>query len=385
MRAALAYLAAAAVLATTVGNYWGAHWTGKWAALMWVWAACFSLWVAKRTTWAYLPLIAFSTASGVYMVYWILGPYHGPSINQVVSMALERNSADSLIALLASCFALATIPRRMTPVVRNVLLGVLGLSVLTSLLGTVLVPGIRFTLASLKTTAYERGGFVGNASMNASLIVCLLPLLTWLKNRKLRWGGVAAGLTAVGITQSVVPLGLTAVVGVAYLLSAGYWRFFRRFLLFPTLAAGGVLIVLLVQDKYVTSSGRFEIWSMMTKYWWENGSALLGMGLGSVRTILPIVQTHTNTFWGEWFLWMHNDWLQTSVELGVLGALSAGVAWLATCLMAWSRPALFASLMGWSACAFFNYPLRLPIHAACIVLTVWLILGKGDMLHGEES
>lgn len=381
----VAYAASLFITFTLVGNYWGAHWTGKWASLMWVWATCFSLLIAKRTSLVYLPLILISLCSGVYMSFWILGPYHTPQTDKIVALALERNSTGTLVVFIAACITVAYLPRRLMPIITECLMVLLGISVVSTLCGSVLVPDRWVIFNPIHTIPYERGGVSGNASMNACLMGCLAPFVTLLPNNRLVVWILTLIALAIATTKSSVGMLVLVATFMAYQLSKRGLPSRNKLILFSCVSASMLIAIGVASGMDVfTGNGRYRIWGLLTDWAWNNDKVLWGSGLGTVRVLLPLIQATKNAIGGEFFMWAHNDFLQTGIELGVIGSLALLVAWFATALMAYSRPVLFASLIGWSVCGFFNYPLRLPLHAACITLLVWMIVSKrGGELNGN--
>ncbi len=71
----------------------------------------------------------------------------------------------------------------------------------------------------------------------------------------------------------------------------------------------------------IPDNGRFELWSQSFDWWQAHSWPTLwfGTGLGSTRTWLPHV--HPDQF----FMWLHNDFLQALIEWGVCGCLLASI------------------------------------------------------------
>ena len=329
--------------------------------------------VAKRTSWFFFPVYLYSLISGLTLFGSTFGPYIDfPS--GMMRIAIEKNSAYTFIALLLSGLVLAFLPRSFKRVVPEIM-------VLT------LLTGSAWTWLSLDRVPYERGTLSGNASMHGCLLAGLLPYLFYcVRSIRLRVVFCAFVVGAIALLQAVVPIVVLAATLVAYLISHRRIR-----LKWITLTGAiGLLACMIIPLFYnldllgVPDSGRFKVWFNVMRWWKSESSVWLGAGLGSGRSLFPYIQSVTQTTVTEFFLWLHSDWLQSLFELGLIGMSFALVAYFYVVLRAYGRPHLFATLISLSTTALFNYPLRLPLHVAVLVLTVWLILQARSEDHPRQ-
>lgn len=377
MNRLIAYGVTLCITLTCIGNYWSSHWYTKYCIMMWIFSLGISALVARRSSWFFFPIIAWGLCSGIYMFAWSFGPYHQPGMDKVLSLAIEKNSAYTFISFLAACLTLAFLPTKYMKYVKESIVLLLILSAVATVLGTVPVGNIWQTM-DIMQDAYKRGGFSGNASMNGCLIACLIPFgVEILPDNK--WGIAVIFLSIAGIllTETMVPVGTLAVVALAFAFASGWLRFLDLKMVFFFSCA--VLALLWfgrdeIPNHIITGDGRFRIWGIAIDFWRRYAHWSVGMGFGSARTLMPVIQSIQGRVGGEFYLWFHSDWLQTLWELGIVGLVSAFIAWIELAFLSLGRPYLFASFMGFTACAVFNYPLRLPLHGLCITLLVWIIL-----------
>ncbi len=252
-----------------------------------------------------------------------------------------------------------------------------------------------------------RMGLVGNVGMNASLILCLSPMLLaktkpiWLKDILCLNILLAAYLTheytALLLCLAIPALWFVRVKGIPW-----------KLLTWLTLALG-VLVVTgeakqLVLGHFTETVApimphwepRWRIAKVAWKTYWDAPSLFWGYGPGSASAILPYFQiklgalsTIRGTETGV-FTQVHNDWLQLLFELGWGGALLGCIFWGYVLKRAWSQPAVWISLMGFSLVGLFYFPLHeaADFRGTEIALTclVWLAF-KGQPSHarGQRS
>lgn len=115
---------------------------------------------------------------------------------------------------------------------------------------------------------------------------------------------------------------------------------------------------------------RFICWKWLMDFWWTHANHWTGFGLGTYSTLGPVIQMLTRNQIGNWYIEMHNDWLQCLFELGYIG-LAAVASLVAYCTYKVRKsPVLLASIVTYSASAFFYYPTKNPIIAAFGILLI---------------
>ena len=206
--------------------------------------------------------------------------------------------------------------------------------------------------------------------MGGALLACLLPLVWEEIAATLPWAILAWVLTALMAwrTQASIPVGVLGVVTVAYWLPKAL-----KHAWIPAAFLAGYISMehwLLGRDLF-DPNGRVPIYKLAMEYTQNHGLFLTGWGVGATQALMPILQQQTGTRLGNYFIWLHSDWLQTLTELGIPGLLFALLA--AWVLFSKSRGAPRAALLGFMGMACFDYPLRLPLTAFCLLLTCCLI------------
>jgi len=358
-----------AVLFFGVGNFWSATWLSKWALILTLAAAGFSGWVARRTSWFYFPGLLYCLVSMLAIAAWPYQPFLR-SYDIITLMALQKNAFSGVLEVVACTALFALITQSMKR-------GILVFLSLVWAVGT-------FALVTLPHPALN-GLWFGNPSMAAGLLACLLPIAwgftagTICRNNfraKMAFmcGSWLLTLLMIWRTEASVPWGVLGVTTAAVFVARTPRKAWLLSGLGTLLLAG---LMLLVSHKLLGGalwgdSGRFMIWRMAIDCWDKSGSTLLGMGFSTSQILLPIQQVTTNHFGGEYFMWLHNDWLQILTEGGIVGWLCIAPAVARLASVAWPRPALFGALMGFCTLGLFNYPLRMPIHCLCIVLVCGL-------------
>lgn len=208
------------------------------------------------------------------------------------------------------------------------------------------------------------GGALRNPSTNASMLVVCLPLVAAV---------IPLGeflllpiLGAALLGKSSIGIGMCVLWVVAY-----GWRTLNPGIVF----LGAPVIFLLGKithghKELFNSSGRFQMWEFFIKLWAKNPKNwLFGTGFGTFGVFSTNLQQAFNVNPTDWWIWMHNDWLQMLFECGVVGL--ALMAWLyLSCVWKLRKQTpelqsllLFGVMMG---C---NYPLHL---APCCLYAAWI-------------
>ncbi len=139
------------------------------------------------------------------------------------------------------------------------------------------------------------------------------------------------------------------------------------------------------------SDGRFPIWKMSLKYWWENINIWYGSGPGTYFLYGPSLQIdyaishHQHEAAG--FFWMHNDWLQILFETGIIGFCLVALLFGYVLWRSRKSPVAFSALSAFGAVALIQMPLRHLLFASYGALLVsWALLNeKGSYVASEPS
>ncbi len=232
---------------------------------------------------------------------------------------------------------------------------------------------------------FDRGGIFNNASMNGCIIGILYPFLIpasrFLKT-KLKYLLFVIPIAAVLLTGSSGPLITLGVVFLFFLI--------RTFWINPYML--GLILVLMLgafislrwslpsQHTFLGDNGRVELWNQAINWWSESpGNLYIGSGNGATGMLLPYLQFTKNPQTMGFFIYLHNDWLQSFMELGLLGII--GIFWIAYDCMceAFKKPVYGASFFAFAVTAFFNW----PVHSAMSAFAGMFVVVS--LLRGHEK
>lgn len=377
------YLLGTSLLSMNYGNYWHVHWYGKFTVLMAIASCIFSGFLCRQKGigWIHFPILAYTLCSGVYVGMFAFNhftPENGYDV--IFREGLARDSLYAFICVVFAALWIAFFPRRWVRETELLLAGICTASII-------------YTWFQLPMTAYERGAFSGNASMNGCLIAVLYPFLArLLKSTGLKFILMILTFSVILMTGASIPIGVFLVVILTQfmvvcdefeLIKIPAWLFITAAVLISGLVLG---VGWLIQGKELfNSTGRFEQWPIIAAWWHLHDFEIFGSGLGTTAHIVSAIQIHNILpgKMGSIMLWVHNEWLQIYLELGLVGLTLASISWGDIVMRAYTRPHLLASWVGFGAMAFFNYPLRLPIHLGCLVLLTGLIL-RGSKPSGNS-
>ncbi len=241
--------------------------------------------------------------------------------------------------------------------------------VLESIYGVWLLSTV-VTLCQMGSVPYARFGISGNASMNGCLIALTLPIA--LRRRQtepqaLRGVFAICAMLAVFSTNASIPLGvlfLTAIVP-AVLTN----RFGRAFKYSPLVLLAGYAVN---PTYFFNPSGRFESWAKIYQWWLDTGNIFTGLGTG-MGTIIFGRQHVVDRSFAHMGVWAHNDYLQVLFDNGLIGLASALLVLGFAVHKSINRPWLCASVIGYGATAFFNFPTHVPIHAMVGGALLWVV------------
>lgn len=219
-------------------------------------------------------------------------------------------------------------------------------------------------------------GVHSNPSHMLSLLAAMSPVIL-LRPGDLHWDRfffITLLVVCMAFSDALAPAVVLGAVNLAYI--AAIFRFSRSI---KIIMLGALLSIALV--GYLSpglDNGRFELWGRVMTFYWNHANILVGFGPGSFELFGPKIQHASNFMTGSWFIWMHNDWLQILFELGIVGFILWGLAYVGVCRRVRARKSayLFASLIGLGVMACMNYPLRQPESIFFGVLLVSLALKR---------
>lgn len=228
------------------------------------------------------------------------------------------------------------------------------------------------------------GSFVGNPSMNTCFLVVLLPIAMKHFNNTLRGLTLLAVMIVVLVSKSSLGFGMLALAGIvwAVLESGSILTMAYMALGVPALMGIGHL---LLGSELTNSGDRLKMWEFFLSKWNVPHNWILGTGYGTFGVFSINLQKFFHVGENGWWIWIHNDWLQSLMELGVPGVLlmicTYGVA-LSKLFLEGRRTAT-TSLVLLGAMMFFNYPGHLAPTAlfACWLMVLAL---KKDPLYNRE-
>lgn len=357
-------------------NYWFNSWHFKWTLTLAVAALFYADYLGKKIHWSVTPTLAYTLLNGVWIFSFRDSPYGDfPLLDQ---FAFSKSASYTTISalLLVSLVSLVTVR---------------SLRSLWNAYGALCLANSLYVISqSFFVTAYHRGGFIGNASMNACLIAFTYPMLRGLVDKKIRcdWVDWFYGACLVFPIIAVILSSTSMGLGVLIVTLLSMWisdRFkqgpipWKKYLVPGVLALVPILGLsyLALGKDIFQDSGRFYTWRIALEWLIDKGNPLLGQGAGSTELLLPMIQSDTKLITNEWFIWMHNDWLQLFFEQGLVGLILFGMMFYQASKKAFKKPALFGVLIGFAFCALGNYPLHSPILAVAGVLTLALCF-RGD-------
>lgn len=360
------------------GNYWNSHWWSRWCVML-IMCTVWIGWKFSRIHWTVTPAVTLTLISGLITFAWRDNMYAGQSTDSLV--ALGKYAAYGTFSfLLLALFALTLKARDLVKLSHGLAFTCMSTSVAVVHWGL-------FTWLPIET----QRALIGNPSMTGGLIAITYPFLALQPRQRLfpwsvvafikKFAYVVYPLIAIVELKSSIPLGVLSVV----LLTFAALNFNKGILIKGcALAVLPIAIGIYTQgaSELFSDSGRFWVWRLGFAHFWNSGVwvKLFGFGLGTTQTLLTQwqlpLQNPLFTRW-DWFWWYHNDWLQTFLELGLVGMsayilLFCGVLYSATKKAPW----VMSAILGWASLAFFNYPVRLPLHALIGVLLVAMAHNK---------
>lgn len=358
------------------GNYWISTWHSKWFVLLLMLSLAWA-WSLKKRWGSFVAAASFSVLyNGLLIFAWHDPIYRGDG--ELMMVSTGRGAAIACV----SFFLLTTFFDRLSLSGLWVLEKALALSCLAT-------GAVSFIQLGAGIPTYERGGLLGNASMNGCYIAATLPLWLAFSQKITQKPGfliVSLGIPLWGIAVTGASLPLVVLAAVSLYWSGRVYQ--GRFRDWGFWAAGGLLIAGALGSWFIPDfggdSGRVGLWRLMAE-WFVNTFGVAGFyrgaGPGLTATVLPLLQRKASPEVSDFWLWLHNDWLQVVLEQGVLsGLLTVGV--LITALKK-SLPRFGASLFGFGVMALANYPVHLPLPAFAFMGVTCLCLESKKLARFE--
>lgn len=192
------------------------------------------------------------------------------------------------------------------------------------------------------------------SSMDGMLIACAYPLI---------WRHSLIFQHIIKYALRIIPiLGIFLVggsTGVGALCIFFFILLARKYLLYAMLSVVSILSVAYYFDpRLFNDSARIVCWIWSMEWWWDNANIWLGTGFGTYLIIGPSIQIMTNNHVGNWYTFMHNDYLQVLFETGIIGLVIL-LSFIATLLYK-ARNCIFllSSVLVYSACMVIYMPTR---------------------------
>ena len=210
-------------------------------------------------------------------------------------------------------------------------------------------------------------GLMGNPSMNACLLAVSIPFVPFM------WR-IPIGLLVLFHSSSMGVLTLASVVFTMLVQS--------RYKLYAWLS---VLLSPLVFSLVGTdSSGRYEKWEMIVKFWSTHFGYLSGSGIGTTEILLPYsIFANPKGFGASGSIWFfaHNDWLQIWMEAGIVGLILSIIV-LGVSLHR-APLAIIPSLIGYGIWMLGNFPMHYGQSSA--IGCMLLVLARNGEFSGRKE
>lgn len=287
-----------------------------------------SFFVTKKTHWA-VGLFTLSTLMSSILVFGIKMRYQN-TLNPSQILAIDNTTLYSAFTLLLMICGLSFLKEGALQGIEK------ALAVLC--LGNSLIVIVQW-LMGLNSSGL---GFLGNESMNGTLIALTYPFLSFypepikydkyslrevFKHFKLEAFTDAliclVPVVAIFLHKQSIPSGLMLAMILVYMFfntdiklpkKARLPVIFSVFIVFTTIAW-------FVVPNLFNSTGRFFIWAKTWEWFWAYVNPMLGTGNGSYVMFGPLIQQEAGDM-GMLFWTAHNDYLQVLFEQGIPGFIS---------------------------------------------------------------
>lgn len=338
-----------------------AIWMGRFFAILCLLLLPFIYDIGKKISWYAVPIACVALYSGLATCMWF--PLYSDQPFEIQSVVRQCAGLGLIFLFITTYFVMKT--------PKNSLLFML------KLFGYFSIP-LSLCIIFSPDGPHLVVPIVNNPSMAGTLVAITLFLIPRQPRliKALAW---ILGLTAIYMTKASIPLGTLGVGLFFKLIYTKYRSLLFAFIPIPFFIPRETL------SNLLDSNGRFVVWKTMMKWWWESPLAtiLFGNGLSTTRALAPMYQEEHHFRADEMIFWLHNDYLQVTMELGLIG--------LACMLLLWARMArnidvfdfkiadhtdkyfvlnsirkrriYAAPFMAYSFAMLVNYPFHWPIHA----------------------
>lgn len=368
------------VFAACAWRYDGDYWWSKWAFLLAV-LSCFIGYRVGKYLYS-IPaglLTAWSLLMGLWVYAWRDNYYkeflvpirctfdlvnENPKLFQTISPRISNFEANSEYAAVAFLMMLLFIlflkPKHASALLKAFGWACIGSSVL------VIIHFLRG-----KTEGMSTGGFFDQGGMEGCFIAITYPLFWFIKSIN-RFTKLLRLLPPIAILILAIPA--SASIPLAVFVGTFIFAFFRvsplKLWKKVSIATAGVVVTailgVLVNDRFFNSSSRFRVYELAINMLKEKTHyQIFGLGTGSWSVWGPLLQDFHNVAKGEWFTWIHSDFLQVLFENGLIGLIL--LLWVG--IQALTRVTksdhwwIGASLFAYGLSMIFNYPFHLAVHS----------------------
>lgn len=214
--------------------------------------------------------------------------------------------------------------------------------------------GAAFGFSKL-SDGYGYSGILDYPSVNGLFTVTCYFL--WMRDsgKKERVFATTVTLLAILAAKSSTPLGAFLVGGIALQL-----RTPKRLVVALGVAAILLLAGYLLDPELFSSQGRTEAWSIFMETWSKTFPVLFGSGPGTFSSLAIETQLEKNYMVGQYYLYLHNEWLQILYETGLIGLVLVSSLFALSLYKSFKRSDhyCFAALLSFGSGCFLVFPLR---------------------------
>lgn len=362
-------------------------WSSKWAALLIVGAAYFAYEVYKRTDIFLATFSFYSLFNSIILFRWLENKYSG--LKNLDRIVISYYVLIGLVSFLIISFIALNIKKK-------------HFRFLEKTFGMLCLINATYVLIQwgLGNGYLWRGGFFANGSINGCFIAFTYPFLLKYTLPKfvekspsadnlpyhlcnLFMGFfmycVAAPVLAVLCSKTSVPVGAMALAIFGVFIPVNKLTNWKLLLTVALFIAAFIFVAWFIDPSNLFySSGRFKLYEAVLTEWWNKYDIWFGTGLGTYPLFGLDAQLKHKVLAGTWAIWMHSDWLQILVELGIVGLILALTSSISIFLRVMYRPAYLGALLSFSGSMLFNYPIHYPIHALLLMFIIIMAYGEKD-------
>jgi hypothetical protein len=158
-----------------------------------------------------------------------------------------------------------------------------------------------------------------------------------------------------------------------------YWQRFKAWMILVLLPAS-IYIGPIIASR-ANEQERIQFYKLCFEYFKNHVEIWTGAGLESFIYLGPKIQREANFYMGEkcfngkcWWLSMHSDVLQYTMEVGIIGIMLMGVVYSTS--IWWGSRASRTSLIMLAPCLAGYFPMRVPVFACFIIWVISLSQNK---------